>query len=469
MDVDKGRPPSAMPERGHRTAGRAHGHRLRRRPRCLDRVLVMSNARLLARRLGAALFCCQGKGVPVPMIEGKEHHRRVTNSSRVRPIPALTLAALSLVAACSSGSPRSANPAKTPGFLGSGGGPTSTLTTPRPTTLPPEMLSAGQIGQRTDIPWPLVGPGWLLVLHQSRPPTIALVDPQGGRYDIAPAPAGLLVDWSGDGHRALFQSHCGRCSVMDTETLIDLQTGALQDLTLPGSLAFTRPNGLALLQYGFNDGPIRRLTLNGDPQLTYPTSFPGAGTTTGQLVSAPDGSQLAVLTTNGYQIVTNAGGPVRLITPPLPINSCYLEQWLSDDKLLVRCQGNFWALPVNGGAPSNLTRATSDNLVSLTPIAYGFAGQAHDYGQCRDFLDQLHGDGTTSRMNVPVTTQNGYIRIVGTYQNRIAITYSSMSADCLPEDPVTLGWYDPAANTAQPLLTESTGGSGLEVFLFGDS
>lgn len=405
----------------------------------------------------------------------------MTNPARFRCLTALSLTALSfLVAACTSGTHRSVSPPTTmPEGVGSAIGPTGTVTTAPPTTTPPEMLSPGQVGERSDVPWSLVGSGWFLVVHQARPPTIVLVDPLGGRYEIAPAPAGPLVDWSGDGHRALFQVHCGRCDPMDTETLVDLQTGAQQTLHFPGAVMFTRPNGLALLQYGFNEGTVRRLGLGGDLQVSYPTSFPGAGTTTGQLVAAPDGSELALTTTNGYEIVTNAGDPVRLVTPPLPINTCYLEQWLPDyldqwlpkPNLLVTCQGGFWAIPVDGELPSRLTPATGDHLLSLTPFAHEFAAQADNatYGQCHNFLDRLHADLTITRMNVPLPTQNENIRIVGTYQNRIAITYSAMSADCLPQDPITLAWYDAANNNVKPLLTESTGGSAFEVFSFGHS
>ena len=92
------------------------------------------------------------------------------------------------------------------------------------------------------VPWLQVGPGWVLATwspvsgrrpgetapsgepaYQTAVTTLYLVDPAGGRYAITTfAPPGdgsrpELVDWSGDGSRALFKSGGPGSSTVITE------------------------------------------------------------------------------------------------------------------------------------------------------------------------------------------------------------------------------------------------------------
>jgi hypothetical protein len=93
----------------------------------------------------------------------------------------------------------------------------------------PTMAAHGVEAPLGAVPWPQVGPGWMLAMwspvpglaackqappgtptDQTATTTLYLVDPAGGRYAITTFPrpgdgsSPTLVDWSGDGTRALF-------------------------------------------------------------------------------------------------------------------------------------------------------------------------------------------------------------------------------------------------------------------------
>jgi hypothetical protein len=331
------------------------------------------------------------------------------------------------------------------------------------------MPAAGQVGRPSDVPWLLVGPGWVVAID-SDTQTIVLLDPLGRRYDLGPPPAGALVDWSGDGRTVLFESQCGRCDPMATQTLVDLVTGSTQELSLPGQVRFTRPDGGALIEYRMDTGAVRRVTLDGAPDRDFPMSFPSAGATTGAVVSSPDGSQLALVTANGYEIVTSDGDPVRFLPPPAPNDQCVLEQWLPSDVLLSRCNGKFWSVPVTGAAPAVLNGATSDNVVKL------FSGPDGDLaaevgnvvaGTCSLWIGRLHPDGTLSKIDIPHASDPAYLGLIGTDHNRVLVTFAAIDG-CLPQDPVTLAWFDTTTNAVTPLLTQTTGGSGIQALPFGN-
>ena len=90
--------------------------------------------------------------------------------------------------------------------------------------------------------------------YETAATTLYLVDPAGGRYAITTfAPPGdgsrpELVDWSGDGSRALFESGGPGSSTVITE--VDLHSGTQTTFTVNGtsvSPRYTRPEGKAVL------------------------------------------------------------------------------------------------------------------------------------------------------------------------------------------------------------------------------
>ena len=116
------------------------------------------------------------------------------------------------------------------------------------------MLAAGRVGSRSEVPWRLVGPGWTLAEYTtgsyqvSRPVTLYLLDPAGGRYRIYRWPTNRapwqLVGWSGDKKRVLFEEAGGKRPTMHQ---IVLATGQVTTFSLPAAtaavLGYSEPDG----------------------------------------------------------------------------------------------------------------------------------------------------------------------------------------------------------------------------------
>jgi hypothetical protein len=134
-----------------------------------------------------------------------------------------------------------------------------------------------------------------------------IVDPAGGRYLIETFPAtssastpDILVAWSGDGQRALLNSDDGL-----TLAVLSLRTLATTAFGLGNGVApigFTAPNGLSIIANGSTGSGqfLERFSLTGQPELSYPASFPaGGGSYEGSALYSPDGTELAVGTSTG--------------------------------------------------------------------------------------------------------------------------------------------------------------------------
>jgi hypothetical protein len=205
------------------------------------------------------------------------------------------------------------------------------------------MLSSGQVGQGSDVPWSLVGPGWLLAewaptrgssltdIHSPPPPGTILypVDPLGGRYRLASRasiPQGDLLAWSGDSRRALFALDVN-FDTLRRYTVMDLPTGTSTGFTLQHpkdigapnrAMDFTKPNDLGLIAAGAltlpltplgttgmpgSDVPVQRFDLTGAVQVSYPDFTIPSGSPLAILVTAflywPDGSQLILAPQSG--------------------------------------------------------------------------------------------------------------------------------------------------------------------------
>src|SRR5690348_15696393 len=142
------------------------------------------------------------------------------------------------------------------------------------------------------VPWSQVGPGWMLAMwspvsgrrpgekapageptYKEAATSLYLVDPAGGRYAIAtfPPPGNSstpqLIDWSGDGRRALFATEAHDSTVL---TEVDLRTGAHTTFTVDGnylSPRYSQPDGKAVLLsrwgYASQSGSLERVDLAG--------------------------------------------------------------------------------------------------------------------------------------------------------------------------------------------------------------
>jgi len=258
----------------------------------------------------------------------------------------------------------------------------------------PHMLAAGRTGQRTAIPWSLVGRGWALAELSTAAPGSAgqasgsgsystyLVDPEGGKYKITTSSGGTepqLVAWSGDGRTALFATSNAAAGGASSYQLLDVQTGQLTPLQLPTGVVangFTRPDGLAVLAVRQDPAKFRlqRYTLAGQLQASLATLPRKAGETlssdgcsTECALSSPDGlTDVWGIAGDEMQVLSNAGGkPHKLHVPDS--RSCMPLSWRDDTTILADClvtnlpddATRLWLVPDDGSAPTPLTAAVS--------------------------------------------------------------------------------------------------------------
>ena len=238
----------------------------------------------------------------------------------------------------------------------------------------PAVLPAGRQGSAASIPWSEVGPGWLLSEWYPKagnsPTTLFLVDPLGGRYAVTTGtatPGGMLVGWSGDGRRALFEGSAGPNTTL---TVFQLQSGKSGTFSIgsgdEGQVGFTQPDGLGIIVGGTALGtltstpvytPVRRFDLQGALEYTYPGSFAQAGHVLGDYLYSPDGTELVISATRGLEVVTNEGQPVRYVPISPEAQNCQPMRWWAASVVLASCTvpnsgiSLLWLVPMNGPAP----------------------------------------------------------------------------------------------------------------------
>lgn len=357
-----------------------------------------------------------------------------------------------------------------------------------------------------DVPWSKVGPGWVLATWRPVTPhrpgeqpapgepnpetaetTLYLVDPAGNRYAITTflgASARLdLIDWSGDGRRALFgDSYPAPSTVIS----VDLHTGEQTTIPVHGYPHFTRPDGEALRVWtGYNGnqpGTLKRLDLAGNEQMSYPTEdLGGAGQFSGNYIESPDGTQLVLSTANlGNQLVPrtdnslvvmgNDGNIIRKLPAPMANAQCSPVRWWAPTVILAHCTrerssaSQLWEVPLDGGTPTALTAVNSGQEDDP-----GFAGDIDDgiawrlpsgtflqsAGACgTSFLSRLTPDGHTTRVKVPGVSES--VIVTGATGDKLVL---QGKVGC--GGTTSLLTYDPATNTSTVLLGPPVNGGGV--------
>jgi hypothetical protein len=337
-----------------------------------------------------------------------------------------------------------------------------------------------------DVPWSEVGPGWMLATwspvpgRDAGPPpegepapdtavtTLYLVDPAGGRYGITTfpppgdGPSPTLVDWSGDGHRALFYSQGYGSSSTSTVIEVDLHTGAQTSFTVDnGSQVrprYTRPEGkavlLSTLGYPGQPSSLERLDLAGNHQLTYPV-----GKDFGGYLSARDGTQLVVGTGSGLALMGNDGTAGKTL-PVAGQTDCAPTRWwdAASTIAVASCRNDdkhgsqLWLVPIGGGTPTALTAPNNGQNgpdyadLDAWRLAGGTFVQAA--GACGHlFLAKVGADGKTTEVAVPNVDSHKSVVVVGVNGDNLELhaTVSCGSGE-------SLFAYNPAAGTSTVLL-----------------
>ncbi len=402
-------------------------------------------------------------------------------SGRLTPAAALCTTALVAAALAGCGSARADHV----------GGGTSAPTLSRPaspaaTATTAQPLPAGQQGSLQQVPWTQVGPGWILAEWQ---PTITpgaqtslfLVDPAGGRYLIESFPASpsastpdVLVAWSGDGQRALLKSGDGQALA-----LLDLRTLATATLGLGSGVApigFTAPNGLAIIASRSNGSgqSLERFSLTGQLELSYAASFvPGGSYNGGPVLYSPDGTELAVGTSAGIELMSNEGQGLRYLNVSPSVTSCEPVRWWNTGEVLASCApsgsgtSQLWLVPASGAAATALTASppASGDLGDLDAWQLPAGTYVQDAGACGYiYLAKRAADGLTSPVAMPGVPGGDSTIVLGAEGNRLAI-------DAKPacREGASLLWYTPATNSVTPILGgAANGGTTEDALMFGE-
>jgi hypothetical protein len=348
-----------------------------------------------------------------------------------------------------------------------------------PVTIVAEPAAQGVEGETANIPWSQVGPGWVLATWNPVPgrspgeepapgdpspetaaTTLYLVDPAGVRYPITTFPADghgsvRMVDWSGDGTRALFyRSGSGSAALIE----IDLRSG--KQTTIPvnsSSPQYTLPQGKALLvatqSSGSKPGSLVRVDLSGKQQMSYPV----AADFQGRFLSTPDGIRLVLDAAGGLALMGNDGTPGKALPVASEKHCDPLRWWDSSSTVVVaRCSGaeydsQLWLVPVDGTAPTALTAPNNGQTgpdygdLNAWQLPSGTFIQAA--GACGVvYLAKLNADGTTSPVSVP-DVDGKTIQVIG-----VNGTSLRLHARAACGGGKALVDYNPATGTSTVLL-----------------
>ncbi len=352
----------------------------------------------------------------------------------------------------------------------------------------PTMAAHGVEAALAAVPWSQVGPGWMLAMWspapglrpgESRPPgsptyqtaatTLYLVNPAGGRYAITTFPppgdgsSPSLVDWSGDGTRALFTTSENGNTVL---TQVDLRNGSKTTFTVKGTSPtprYTRPDGKAVLletPKGLGSGSLERVDLAGNHQLTYPVGPDFQG-----YLSTPDGTRLVLGTGTGLALMGNDAVAGKAL-PIAGQTECAPMRWWDTGSTiaLARCgsstKSQLWLVPIDGGTPTALTAPNDGHKgpdygdLNAWQLPAGTYLQAA--GACGViYLAKLNADGTTSPVSVP-EVKSGSVVVVGVNGGDLDL---QARAGC--GGGQSLIDYNPAAGTSTVLLGPPVNGGGV--------
>jgi len=328
------------------------------------------------------------------------------------------------------------------------------------------ILSGGQVAGRSAVPWRKVGAGWALAKYSASqgglgvrpkagPSTLYLVDPQGGRYKLftwsakSPLTISNLVAWSGDVSRALFVAQAANPGDREYVEQLQLRTGRVTRFTLPArvnAVGYTRPDGLNIVasREAANDAvTVQRYSLTGKLQ----KDLAKVKTLTGSNVAYnSDGTELAMGTANGLDLISNAGGVIRKLPVPKTTWGCTAVRWWSTRTILASCSvgmndpgPRMWLVPASGAKPTPLTPVRSGgfdfgdfNAWQLSSGMY-----VNGYGGCGTLvIGRQPAHGKEQQVNVPGSASS---LIVNATRSRLMVERIN---GCMPG--ISLVWFNPA-------------------------
>jgi hypothetical protein len=355
------------------------------------------------------------------------------------------------------------------------------------------MLPAGRTGNRTAIPWSLIGPGWTLAEVSTAQPdangaptgggryVTYLVDPEGGKYRIlttSGSAAPDLLAWSGNARTALYAVGGAQGGGAPGYGLLTLASGQLTSLPLPAgvtALGFTRPDGFNILAVRQEQGKYRleRYNLAGARQATIGSLPRPAGASDvlqGNALSSPDGTT-AVWGVSGHamQLVSNAGGLIRRLRVPGAGTSpsCTPISWWSSQTVLAYCNaggapdaGRLWLVPAGGGQATQLTGISGSpsgagDLTGAWQAGGAVYITATTSAQCTSAASgpggqqilQLSQGGAEAPVSIPGSTNHHATVVTGVGKRLLVLAQTSCPGTS------SLIWFNPSTHATQTVLT----------------
>jgi hypothetical protein len=336
-------------------------------------------------------------------------------------------------------------------------------------TATPRMLSAGQAGSRSQVPWRKVGTGWAIAEYAestAEPTKLELIDPAGGKYVLykwRPSSTPQLIGWSGGKTRALLEEPTGKRPTM---VQLVLATGHVtKPFTLPAGalpLGYTEPDGTSML--AADDG-IVRYNLHGQFQARLIR-----GSQHDTEISAPDGASYVVSSGTGVDLVRRRGGVIRGLPVPgadANLGGCSPVRWWNPATALATCSTRsgaprLWLVPVSGSKPKALTPPRGSKGPDLGDVdAWQFRSGLYvqALGFCSTvFIGKQAKNGSVKAVNVPGGEDNNLVAV--TAGNRMLVQEFD---SCSPIS--ALVWFNPATRTVQKVLSPPTSGIGVMTVL----
>jgi hypothetical protein len=316
---------------------------------------------------------------------------------------------------------------------------------------------------RAGVPWDRVGPGWILAQYTtarpeagaSGPESLDLISPSGTRYQLARWPdsrfAPVLLAWSPDGKRALFQVFSGKGGVEE----LTLASGRLSTFVMPGManpIGYTTPDGLNIVG-GRQSGSLTslaRYTLSG--RLTH-----SLGTSTdGTVLYQPSGTEFLTGASHGLKLVSNNGTLIRsLPVSGTSANTCNPVRWWTGTTVLASCVPpnsgipQLWLVPVGGARPQALTpvrKVSSRDLGDLDAWTLPSGLYLQAAGPCAVLqIFKQARSGSITLVKVPHTEgDNDVLTALGA---RLLI---QAPTSCIGSN--SLLWFDPGTGAEQWLI-----------------
>ena len=316
---------------------------------------------------------------------------------------------------------------------------------------------------RASVPWARVGPGWVLVQDttahpeggRSGPETLDLISPSGTTYQLARWPdsrfAPVLLAWSPDGKRALFQVFSGKGGVEE----LTLATGQASTFVMPGManpIGYTTPDGLNIVG-GRPSGSLTslaRYTLSGRLAHSLGTS------TDGLVLYQPSGTEFLTGASHGLKLVSNNGTLIRnLPVPSTSANTCNPVRWWTATTVLASCDPpnsgspQLWLVPISGARPQALTpprKVSSGDLGDLDAWALPSGLYLQAAGPCAVLqIFKQARSGSITLVKVPHT--NGDNDVLTALGARLLI---QAPTSCTGSN--SLLWLNPATHAEQWLI-----------------